>query len=54
MIDERTYTVQEVADFMHVKIRTVYAWIKKGKLNAFRVGRFWCISESELNRIMGK
>lgn len=54
MIDERIYTPQEVADLMHVKLRTVYDWIKKDKLKAFQVGRLWRISESELNRVMGK
>ena len=45
------YSPQEVADFLGVKVRSVYRWIREGKLNAVKVGQ-WRISENELQRLL--
>lgn len=44
-------TVQEVADFFNVYFRTVYNWIRQGKIKAIRVGRKYMISDEEFERI---
>lgn len=48
------YTPEEVAIKLKVSRRTIYNWIQEGKLKAVKIGHFWRISESELNRIFGE
>lgn len=42
------WTVEMVADRMGVSERTVFRWIKTGRLKAFRMGRVLRIREAEL------
>lgn len=49
---EEYFTPQEVASKIKVDIRTVYRWIREGRLQAVKVGHFWRISESELKRLL--
>lgn len=51
---EKYYTPEEVANNLKVHLKTIYNWIKAGRLQAIKVGHFWRISESELNRLLGK
>jgi len=48
------YTPQEVADKLKINVRTLYRWIREGKLKAVKVGELWRISETELNRLLNK
>lgn len=43
------YTPEEVAEILHVTRRTVYGWIKSGKLKASKVGRGWRVKREELD-----
>ena len=47
-VDEQLYTLQEVADYLKVDVRTVYRWLREGELNALRFRREYRISESDL------
>ena len=38
MVDEAFLTTDEVLDYLHVNLRTVYRLIKAGKIPAVRVG----------------
>jgi excisionase family DNA binding protein len=40
-MDEGFLTTEEVLDYLHVNLRTVYRLIKAGKIPAVRVGRQW-------------
>lgn len=51
---ENYYTPQEVADKLKINVRTLYRWIREGKLKAVKVGELWRISETELNRLLNK
>ncbi len=51
---EQYYTPQEVAEKLKLNVRTIYKWIREGKLNAVKLGDVWRISESELKRLLGK
>ena len=51
---EKYYTPEEIADNLKVHLKTVYNWIKNGSLKAVKVGHFWRISETELNRLLKK
>lgn len=49
---EKFYTPEEVAANLKVSRKTVYNWIQEGRLKAVKIGHFWRISESELNRLL--
>ncbi len=42
------YTLQEVANIMKVTRRTVYNWLKAGKLEAFKTGKEWRVTQEAL------
>lgn len=48
---EPMYTTTEVAENLNVTRRTVYQWIKTGRLNPVKIGpKLWQISQTELDR----
>jgi len=49
---EKLYTPEEVAVNLKVSRKTIYNWIQEGRLKAVKIGHFWRISESELNRLL--
>jgi len=49
---EKYYTPEEVANLIKVSRKTIYNWIQEGRLKAVKIGHFWRISESELNRLL--
>ena len=46
------YTPKELSDKLKLNIRTIYKWIREGKLNAIKLGDVWRISEAELKRLL--
>lgn len=46
------YTLEEVADIVHVTRRTIYTWVKDGKIKAFKVGRQWRVKREELDKLL--
>lgn len=48
MADIRVYTLDEVADILKVTKRTLYAYIKAGKLPAVKMGKYWRVSQENL------
>jgi excisionase family DNA binding protein len=51
---EKFYTPEEVAANLKVSRKTIYNWIQEGRLKAVKIGHFWRISESELNRLLNR
>ncbi len=47
-MDEKLYTCEEIAERYTIKIRTVWDWIRSGKLPAVHVGRLYRVRESDL------
>lgn len=47
--ERREYTPQEVAEILRVDQMTVIRRLKAGKIRARKEGRFWRISEDDLN-----
>lgn len=45
------YTVQTVADILHMSYRGVLRLIKQGRIKAVKVGKQWLVSELELERV---
>lgn len=48
MADLKVYTLEEIEAMLHVTRRTLYNWIKDGKLKAFKVGKEWRVTEEAL------
>ena len=44
------YSVNEVAEILHVSFRTIYRLMKVGKIQAVRVGKQWRIPKSEIEK----
>ena len=48
-LNERFYSVQQIADKLNIHFRTVYNLIYSGQLSSIRVGRIHRISQDHLN-----
>lgn len=48
MADIKLYTMDEVADILKVTKRTLYTYVKSGKLHAVKIGKYWRVSEENL------
>ena len=50
---ERLYNVNQAADALGIKVRTIRQWIHTGKLKAgkYPVSNRWFVSESEIRRL---
>lgn len=46
--DLEVYTLKEIEDLLQVTRRTLYNWIKDGKLKAFRIGKEWRVTKEAL------
>ena len=43
-------TVEQLAKYLQVDQYTIYAWARKGKMPAFKVGRFWRFRKEEIDK----
>lgn len=50
----RVYTLDEVAEVLKITRRTLYAYVKEGKLKAVKIGREWRVSEAALQDFINK
>lgn len=51
-MEEKFYSIQEIAQILKVTYLTVYRWIRAGKLKAFQVQKQYRIKESDLNKFV--
>jgi len=50
---EKTYlTVHEVAETLRINILTVYSYIKRGQLDAIRIGRYYRVGVLDLQKFI--
>lgn len=54
MADLRVYTLNEVADILKVTKRTLYNYIKAEQLPAVKMGKYWRITEKNLQAFISK
>ena len=47
MVD-KYYELTDIMDMLHLTRRTLYNYIKEGKLKAFKVGREWRVTETDV------
>ncbi len=50
--DITVYTLQEVEEVLSVTRRTIYNWIKSGKLHAVKVGKQWRVKKEDLEAFL--
>lgn len=48
MADMKIYTIDEVCSMLNVTRRTMYNYIKDGKIQAFKMGKYWRITNESL------
>ena len=48
--DIEVYTLKEIEALLMVTRRTLYNWIKSGKLQAFRIGKEWRVTKEALEK----
>ena len=48
MSEIKVYTLDEVADILKVSRRTLYTYVKEGKLPAVKMGKYWRVSQESL------
>lgn len=46
------YKAIEIADILHVNIMTIYRYIKKGHLTAYKIGKEFRILKEDFNKFM--
>ena len=51
-VEEAYFTVDEVAERLKVSHMTVYRWIKTGKLDAYKLGGEFRITERDIERFL--
>ncbi|RZB34950.1 MAG: hypothetical protein SRB1_00718 [Desulfobacteraceae bacterium Eth-SRB1] len=51
---ESLYSTSEVAVLFNVNRVTIYRWIKEGKIKAYKIGKHYKISVSEVVRLLRK
>jgi excisionase family DNA binding protein len=52
MVNEKFYTVQEVADMLQVHWQSILNYIKNGKLKALKLGKGYRISRTALDEFI--
>lgn len=44
----KVYTLDEVAKILQLTRRTLYTYVREGKLKGVKIGKYWRISEENL------
>lgn len=52
MADIKVYTLDEVAEILKVTKRTLYNYVKEGKLQAFKMGKYWRVTDENLQAFL--
>ena len=50
----KVYTLEEIAEILHVTRRTLYTYIKEGKLRAVKVGKSWRVTQKNLDDFLAR
>ena len=54
MADLKVYTLDDVADILKVTKRTLYNYIKAGELPAIKMGKYWRVTQENLQSFVSK
>ena len=50
--DIKVYTLEEIAELLHITRPTLYTYVKEGKLKAVKVGKYWRVTEKNLQEFL--
>jgi len=48
----KVYTIDELVNLLHVTRRSIYSYIKDGKLKAVKIGKYWRVTEKNLEEFL--
>ena len=48
----KVYTLEELMEVLQVTRRTLYNYIKTGKLKAAKMGKYWRVTEKQLEEFL--
>ena len=51
-MEKDVYTIEELTDILQVTRRTIYSYIKSGKLPAIRMGKYWRVRRDQLDAFL--
>lgn len=51
-MEVKVYTLQQVADVLGFKLRTIRQWVKDGKLEATKLGREYRVTQEQLEKLL--
>lgn len=54
MNEIKLYTLEEVQDILKLSRRTLYSYIKTGKLPALKIGKYWRVHHVDLENFVQK
>lgn len=54
MEKETYYSIEELSEMLKVAYLTVYRWVQSGKLKAYKAGKQYRISKTDLDKFMQK
>lgn len=49
MDSERLMTLQDVAEYLQIKERTIYSWVQNGKIPGFKLGNTWRFKREDID-----
>ena len=48
----KVYTIEELVEVLQVTRRTIYNYLKEGKLKAVKMGKYWRVTEKQLEEFL--
>ena len=48
----KVYTLEELVDVLKVSRRTIYNYLKDGRLKAVKMGKYWRVTEKQLEEFL--
>lgn len=52
MTEKKVYTIDELVQMLQVTRRTIYNYIKEGKLKAVKIGKYWRVTDKALEEFL--
>ena len=53
MTKQSIFTREDISKGLRVSDRTIYGWIRRGELKAFKAGGLWRIKRADLESFLG-
>lgn len=50
----KVYTLEELVDLLKVTKRTLYNYIKSGRLKAVKMGKYWRVTQKQLDAFLSE